>query len=99
MDAKVETGEVAATLYRTGPGSIAVTVPLRWARARGLKPGDRVTLRLGRNLLLVPANPDNGPEEAGDPPRNPEPARVGTAVSLRERNGASPVLDGGDLPP
>lgn len=54
MDATVETGEIGATLYRTGPTSIAVTIPLRWARARGLKAGDRVTLRLGRNLLLVP---------------------------------------------
>lgn len=56
MDATIETGEVGATLYRTGPTSIAVTIPLRWARARGLKPGDRVTLRLGRNLLLVPTD-------------------------------------------
>lgn len=99
MDAKVETGEVAATLYRTGPGSIAVTVPLRWARARGLKPGDRVTLRLGRNLLLVPANPGKGPGEAGDPPRNPETARVSSGVSPRERNGAFPALVGGDPRP
>jgi len=54
MDATVETGETGATLYRSGPTSIAVTIPLRWARARGLKPGDRVTLLLGRNLVLVP---------------------------------------------
>jgi hypothetical protein len=55
MDATVETGEVGATLYRSGPSSLAVTVPVRWARARGLKAGDRVVLRFGKNLLLIPA--------------------------------------------
>jgi hypothetical protein len=70
MDQIVRTGEVGATLYRTGATSIAVTVPLSWARARGLKPGDKVRLRLGRYLTLIPGGSlDPGPEVTGATPR------------------------------
>jgi hypothetical protein len=54
MGGITRTGEVEATLYKTGASSIAITVPLSWARARGLRAGDKVRLRLGKNLTLVP---------------------------------------------
>jgi hypothetical protein len=72
MNAKVEAGEVAATLYRSGPVSIAVTIPLGWARARGLKAGDRVILRLGQNLLLLTTPAEAVPGQPRQLVRNPE---------------------------
>ena len=43
---------VERTIFRTGEASLAVTLPIAWARHEGLRPGNKVEIIINDDLVV-----------------------------------------------